>query len=211
MANPEKLRPANPTHLVPEVDSLGVWVGYWITHLEDLKQKIMRHVEANTEFEALNQYVFSDLRQLVSKAGLDAYRLRVKRYRKDAGKNVQGFQKTLWWLRSKRLQWKYTPRKIVYGAYEKYDTAVDFDTAKAVHISCGYCGVALGDNSIRPSSTQKLPSQLLEIIKGKRKIQLLSVASLARFDKTFRCPQCHETSQCAYINKIARTVVVVFL
>lgn len=194
-----------------KIDTPSLWHQFWLERLGQLKEIIQEHIKAKVDFESLNKHVWYEVRHLIMQAGMDAHRLRTERYGRDAGRKPKWLQRIIWWFRTRALEWKWGKKKILYGTYERYDTDEGHDPAKLVVIQCGYCGTTIRDNSMRPAHLHRFDPTIFEINKGNEKVTISSTSSISKYDRVIECPTCKERLGNAYVNKVARAVMVVLL
>jgi hypothetical protein len=189
-------------------DSL-VWIDYWLQSVDKIKSDIHGYISAGVDPETINRFIWKEIRNLIMKAGADAFMMRTDRYAKKS--ESKWFQKILWWYRSKKLEWQYGKAKLLYGPDEKYHTILEHDPSKIIHIACGYCGLRIEDNSARPESFHHFEPVLLDVETEGVSKSMLAANSVARYAKPFQCTVCFSKLQNAHITKLGRTVVVVLL
>ena len=192
-----------------KTDTLEHWCSFWLDHLDVLKKSILAYIDNGVDFETVNRYIWSETRRLIMRAGADARLLRIAKY---GDRNPRWYHKLAWWFRTRKLEWDFGKKKIIYGNYyEKFETDDVHDPTKLAPIFCGHCGSTILDNSLRPKKLSKFDPVLFNISKGSEKVLIVSTASLSHYDTPRQCTLCHEFLETAYINKVARAVMVVLL
>lgn len=201
LAASESLRQTNPSD----------WLEYWSDTLDEIKADSAKYLAGGADLEAVNRRLWVKLRGLVTQAGYESFRMRARRYRvSNTGKPLNIVQRFLWWVRGKRLEWQLIKKKVLYGAFDRYDTDPAHDPAKVLAIKCGYCGSEWPDDAVRPKLQEMLPIQQFTLQKA-LPIQMQVYNTVMKYETPRTCNDCHEALQYAFICKVARAVTAVLL
>jgi len=202
-------RTGKPVAPVQPEGPLHGWVRFWHGSLIRIQREVEGYLASNVDFETICLYLSSEFRNLIMRAGSDSYRLRNERIAKRVEPNW--WNRVLWWIRTRRLEWRIGKNRKLFGPYEKYETAEPHDSTKVVQIVCGYCGTKIEDNSKRPKKYKPFPEMPIDVVKYGSKVVISAQSYVGEYDKPFPCPSCEEQIKNVHMTRCGRAIVALLL